>query len=95
MEDDAEVLEQKRAQLRIFQQDYFEIKNLLAEFPKSKARTAMVPHGNVAFMEATFTRTDEIMVALGCEYFAQCSATEAIAVVDRRLESGAVWLCMH
>lgn len=94
MAEDAEVLEQKRAQLRVFQQDYLEIKNLLAEFPKSKSRTAMVPHGNVAFLEATFTRTDEIMVALGCEYFAQCSATEAMAVVDRRLERRAAWLCM-
>lgn len=47
----------------------------------------MVPIGKLALMRGKLTHTNEILVCLGDNYFAKYSASQAIALCNRRIAS--------
>lgn len=57
----------------------------LKVFPLSLSMNCMVPIGKLALMKGKLTHTNEILVCLGDGYFAKYSASEAIALCNRRL----------
>jgi len=80
-----EALQQKLAQLRIFHQDYLDVKALMESFPKPSI--TMIPYGNAAFREGIFKNPDEIFAPIGAEYFVKMSAAEAALMASRRANS--------
>lgn len=80
-----EALQQKLAQLRIFHQDYLDVKALMESFPKSLI--SMIPYGNVAFREGVFENPNELFAPIGAEYFVKMSAAEAASMASRRADS--------
>lgn len=47
----------------------------------------MVPIGKRALMKGKLIHTNEILVCLGDEYFAKYSASGAVALCERRIQS--------
>lgn len=48
----------------------------------------MVPFGSLAFMPGRLLHTNEILVLLGDNWFAERSAKQAVEIVQRRLKGG-------
>jgi len=57
----------------------------LQVFPLSVSENCMVPIGKRAFMKGKLTHTNEILASLGDGYFAKYSASQAIALCNRRI----------
>ncbi|XP_018402430.1 PREDICTED: unconventional prefoldin RPB5 interactor-like protein [Cyphomyrmex costatus] len=57
----------------------------LEVYPLSLSENCMVPIGKQAFMKGKLTHTNEILVSLGEGYFVKYSASQAIALCNRRI----------
>ncbi|KAG5345989.1 RMP protein, partial [Acromyrmex charruanus] len=57
----------------------------LETYPLSLSESCMVPIGKLAFMKGKLTHTNEILVYLGEGYFVKYSASQAIALCNRRI----------
>ncbi|XP_018375003.1 PREDICTED: unconventional prefoldin RPB5 interactor-like protein [Trachymyrmex cornetzi] len=57
----------------------------LEAYPLSLSENCMVPIGKLAFMRGKLTHTNEILVYLGEGYFVKYSASQAIALCNRRI----------
>ncbi|XP_011164007.1 unconventional prefoldin RPB5 interactor-like protein [Solenopsis invicta] len=57
----------------------------LQVYPLSISENCMVPIGKRAFMKGKLTHTNEILASLGDGYFAKYSASQAIALCNRRI----------
>ncbi|KAG5333350.1 RMP protein, partial [Acromyrmex heyeri] len=57
----------------------------LEAYPLSLSESCMVPIGKLAFMKGKLTHTNEILVYLGEGYFVKYSASQAIALCNRRI----------
>ncbi|XP_014479391.1 PREDICTED: unconventional prefoldin RPB5 interactor [Dinoponera quadriceps] len=57
----------------------------LREFPLSVSEKCMVPISKLAFMKGKLIHTNEILACLGDGYFAKYSASQAIALCNRRI----------
>ena len=57
----------------------------LEAYPLSLSENCMVPIGKLAFMKGKLTHTNEILVYLGEGYFVKYSASQAIALCNRRI----------
>lgn len=58
----------------------------LQVFPLTLSESCIVPIGKRAFMRGKLIHTNEILVCLGDGYFAKYSASQAIALCNRRIE---------
>jgi len=54
-------------------------------YPLSVSENCMIPIGKRALMKGKLIHTNEILVSLGCDYFAKYSASQAIALCNRRI----------
>lgn len=70
-----------------FQEDYTALHGLLDNLPKKTTHEIMVPVGPLAFMPGQLIHTNEIMVLLGDNWFAERSASQAVEIAQRRLKN--------
>ncbi|XP_032229480.2 unconventional prefoldin RPB5 interactor isoform X2 [Nematostella vectensis] len=67
-----------------FKSDYETLDNTLKTLPEKLNHDIMVPFGSLAFMPGKLIHTNEILVLLGDNWFAERSATQAREIVQRR-----------
>lgn len=63
---------------------YEALENRLNTLPDKLSYDVMVPFGPLAFMPGRLVHTNELTVLLGDNWFAKCSAKQAISLVDHR-----------
>lgn len=66
-------------------QEYEQLKDTLTTLPHKTRHSIMVPVGKKAFFPGELVHTNELMVLLGDNYFAERSAVQAAEIVDRRV----------
>ncbi|CAF0896931.1 unnamed protein product [Adineta ricciae] len=68
-----------------FQSDYQQLRARLSTLPDRLTYDCTVPFGKLAFIPGRVIHSNEILVLLGDNYFAERSCKQAIEIVDRRL----------
>ncbi|XP_064102806.1 unconventional prefoldin RPB5 interactor-like isoform X2 [Macrobrachium nipponense] len=81
-----ELVEKEYNQLRKFKDDYLHLQKRLRTLPDKTSHEVMVPIGPLAFMPGRLIHTNEILVLLGDNWFAERSAKEAAEIVKRRVK---------
>ncbi|XP_016050838.2 unconventional prefoldin RPB5 interactor 1 [Erinaceus europaeus] len=66
--------------------DYDALQERLSTLPDKLSYNIMVPLGPFAFMPGKLVHTNEITVLLGDNWFAKCSAKQAVGLVEHRKE---------
>ena len=66
-------------------QEYTSLKSVLSTLNDKTSHRTMVPLGSKAYMEGTLIHTNEIMVLLGDNWFAERSTSQASEICDRRI----------
>ncbi|KAK8722503.1 hypothetical protein OTU49_012246 [Cherax quadricarinatus] len=79
-------LEEEIAKLQKFRKDYEHLLKKLQTLPDKASHEVMVPFGSMAFMPGRLIHTNEILVLLGDNWFADRSAKQASDIVRRRLK---------
>ncbi|CAG8526795.1 8109_t:CDS:2 [Funneliformis caledonium] len=69
-----------------FERDYKSLKDTLEEINHETEHKIMVPIGNKAFMPGKLIHTNEILAMLGDNWFVERSTSQAVGIVDRRME---------
>ncbi|XP_005997073.1 unconventional prefoldin RPB5 interactor 1 [Latimeria chalumnae] len=64
--------------------DYEELQKRLLTLPDKLSYDVMVPFGPFAFMPGELVHTNEVTVLLGDNWFAKCSAKQAVNLVEHR-----------
>lgn len=64
--------------------DYDALQERLGSLPEKLSYDIMVPFGPLAFMPGRLVQTNEVTVLLGDNWFAKCSAKQAMGLVDHR-----------
>ncbi|XP_018408596.1 PREDICTED: unconventional prefoldin RPB5 interactor 1 [Nanorana parkeri] len=64
--------------------DYDALQERLGSLPDKLSYDMMVPFGPLAFMPGRLVQTNEVTVLLGDNWFAKCSAKQAMSLVDHR-----------
>ena len=88
------VSKQKLKQLSKYKQDYEALKERLKTLPDRVSHEVMVPLGKYAFIPGHLKHTNEILVLLGENWFAQRSAKQSAEIVRRRIESNNLSICL-
>ncbi|GMT26530.1 hypothetical protein PFISCL1PPCAC_17827 [Pristionchus fissidentatus] len=65
--------------------DYRSQKGRMEELQKKISHPIMVPFGSVGFMPGKLVRTNEVLVLLGANHFAECSVHDTAKIIDRRI----------
>ena len=65
--------------------DYTKLKSVLSTLNEKTSHKTMVPLGSKAYMEGSLVHTNEIMVLLGDNWFAERSTSQASEICDRRI----------
>uniref|UniRef100_G1PY68 Protein phosphatase 1 regulatory subunit 19 n=1 Tax=Myotis lucifugus TaxID=59463 RepID=G1PY68_MYOLU len=76
-----------REQIQHWQQvedNYSALQERLATLPDKLSYNIMVPFGPLAFMPGKLVHTNEVTVLLGDNWFAKCSAKQAVGLVEHR-----------
>ncbi|XP_051018132.1 unconventional prefoldin RPB5 interactor 1 [Acomys russatus] len=66
--------------------DYSALQERLRTLPDKLSYDIMVPFGPLAFMPGKLVHTNEVTVLLGDNWFAKCSAKQAVGLVEHRKE---------
>ena len=66
-------------------EEYVKLKSVLSTLNDKTNHKTMVPLGPKAYMEGTLVHTNEIMVLLGDNWFAERSTSQASEICDRRI----------
>ncbi|XP_055450930.1 unconventional prefoldin RPB5 interactor 1 [Psammomys obesus] len=66
--------------------DYSALQERLRSLPDKLSYDIMVPFGPLAFMPGKLVHTNEVTVLLGDNWFAKCSAKQAVGLVEHRKE---------
>ncbi|XP_047384651.1 unconventional prefoldin RPB5 interactor 1 [Sciurus carolinensis] len=66
--------------------DYNALQERLSTLPDKLSYNIMVPFGPFAFMPGKLVHTNEVTVLLGDNWFAKCSAKQAVGLVEHRKE---------
>ncbi|KAL0146262.1 hypothetical protein V8B55DRAFT_1469221 [Mucor lusitanicus] len=77
-------LEQEYQRWTDYKTDYDALENQLKTLPDNTTKSAMIPMGKLAFMPGKLIHTNEILVLLGDQYYAERSAKQAIEILGRR-----------
>ncbi|XP_039619093.1 unconventional prefoldin RPB5 interactor 1 [Polypterus senegalus] len=64
--------------------DYDALEQRLCSLPDKLSYDIMVPFGSLAFMPGNLVHTNEVTVLLGDNWFAKCSAKQAVNLVEHR-----------
>ncbi|KAI8376824.1 hypothetical protein BD560DRAFT_482363 [Blakeslea trispora] len=81
-----EALESEYQRWIHYKNDYDALERQLQTLPDTTSRQAMIPIGKLAFMPGQIVHTNEILVLLGDQYYAERSAKQAIEILGRRKE---------
>ncbi|GBN56327.1 Unconventional prefoldin RPB5 interactor [Araneus ventricosus] len=81
-----QLCQEKIAQWLKFKADYEALKERLETLPNSISYDVTVPFGMNAFTMGKIVHTNEVMVLLGDNWFAEVSAKQAAAIADRRIK---------
>lgn len=81
-----DTLESEYQRWNNYKSDYDALEEQLKTLPDETKRSAMIPIGKLAFMPGAIIHTNEILVLLGEQYFAERSAKQAIEILGRRRE---------
>ncbi|EFA77878.1 RNA polymerase II subunit 5-mediating protein [Heterostelium album PN500] len=71
-------------QLNVTKNEYQKLIEKLKVMPDTLSQKVHVPLGRYAFFEGTVTNTNEIMILLGDNYFAERSCKQTIDIIQRR-----------
>ncbi|XP_062621068.1 unconventional prefoldin RPB5 interactor 1-like [Saccostrea cucullata] len=77
--------DRKIKQWETFRSDYEALKKRLTTLPDKTKHDVMVPFGPLAFMPGQLVHTNEILVLLGDNWFAERSAKQATEIIGRRI----------
>lgn len=77
-------LEQEYQRWADYKTDYDALENQLKTLPDNTTKSAMIPMGKLAFMPGKLIHTNEILVLLGDQYYAERSAKQAVEILGRR-----------
>ncbi|XP_067651665.1 unconventional prefoldin RPB5 interactor-like [Haliotis asinina] len=77
----------KIAQWQQYKSDYEALHRRLKTLPDKVEHEVMVPFGSLAFMPGRLVHTNEVMVLLGDNWFAERSAKQAAEIVSRRIKA--------
>lgn len=77
---DEEVL----GELRRFDDDYADLQRLVRDLPNRTSHEVMVPFTDVAFFPGRLIHTNELLVLLGSDLYAERSATQTLDIIERR-----------
>ena len=66
-------------------EEYQKLKSVLSKLNDKTHHRTMVPLGSKAYMEGNLVHTNEIMVLLGDNWFAERSTAQASEICDRRI----------
>ena len=77
---DEEVL----GELRRFDDDYADLQRLVRDLPNRTSHEVMVPFTDVAFFPGRLIHTNEFLVLLGSDLYAERSATQTLDIIERR-----------
>ncbi|XP_059524132.1 unconventional prefoldin RPB5 interactor 1 isoform X1 [Myotis daubentonii] len=69
---------------RQVEDDYSALQERLGTLPDKLSYSIMVPFGPFAFMPGKLVHTNEVTVLLGDNWFAKCSAKQAVGLVEHR-----------
>ncbi|KAI8887435.1 hypothetical protein K501DRAFT_330480 [Backusella circina FSU 941] len=86
LQDKLETLESEYQRWNDFKQDYDALEKQLTTLPDTTSQNAMIPLGKLAFMPGKIIHTNEILVLLGDQYYAERSAKQALGILERRRE---------
>ncbi|KAG8177373.1 hypothetical protein JTE90_015928 [Oedothorax gibbosus] len=78
--------EQKITQWEKFKEDYASLQKRLETFPDALSYDITVPFGTQAFAKGKVVKTNEVMVLLGDNWFAEVSAKQAAGIAERRIQ---------
>lgn len=78
--------ETKLERLAQYEHDYDSLCSRLRTLPDSVSHEVMVPLNSLAFMPGRLVHTNEILVLLGDNWFAERSARQALAIAERRAD---------
>ncbi|KAI8083659.1 hypothetical protein BDF21DRAFT_492584 [Thamnidium elegans] len=81
-----QTLETEYQRWQDYKTDYDALENQLNTLPDNTTRSAMIPLGKLAFMPGKLIHTNEILVLLGDQYYAERSAKQAVEILKRRRE---------
>ena len=87
-ENHTHALEETRRRGKVWskhKEEYVKLKSVLSTLNDKTTHKTMVPLGSKAYMEGTLVHTNEIMVLLGDNYFAERSTSQASEICDRRI----------
>ncbi|GFQ85589.1 unconventional prefoldin RPB5 interactor [Trichonephila clavata] len=77
---------EKITQWEKFKADYEALKQQLQTLPDAVSYDITVPFGSNAFTMGKMVHTNEVMVLLGDNWFAEVSAKQAAAIAERRIK---------
>jgi prefoldin subunit 5 len=77
---DEEVL----GELRRFDDEYADLQRLVRDLPNKTSHEVMVPFTDVAFFPGRLIHTNELLVLLGGDLYAERSATQTLDIIERR-----------
>jgi len=78
-------LQQRFAQASKIRSDYVAIHSKVADMPKKLKYECRVDLGPLAFVPGYVTHTNELLVSLGQNYFAERSASQTCEIISRRI----------
>ncbi|KAI8361773.1 hypothetical protein EDC96DRAFT_608917 [Choanephora cucurbitarum] len=86
LDEQLEKLENEYQRWTHYKDDYDALEKQLLTLPDTTSKQAMIPIGKLAFMPGKIVHTNEILVLLGDQYYAERSAKQAVNILGRRKE---------
>ncbi|OBZ82640.1 hypothetical protein A0J61_09312 [Choanephora cucurbitarum] len=86
LDEQLEKLENEYQRWTHYKNDYDALERQLLTLPDTTSKQAMIPIGKLAFMPGKIVHTNEILVLLGDQYYAERSAKQAVNILGRRKE---------
>ncbi|KAK3858084.1 hypothetical protein Pcinc_035706 [Petrolisthes cinctipes] len=81
-----EGVQEELRKLHEYKSDYVHLKKRLCTLSHTTTHQVMVPFGGLALMPGRLLHTNEVLVLLGDNWFAERSTTQAINIVNRRIQ---------
>ena len=69
-----------------YKEELNETKKNLSQFIKSHSLEIMIPVGKKALIKGKLVHTNEVTVCHGASYFSECCTSQAIEIIESRIE---------
>lgn len=71
---------------QVYRDELNETKKNLSQFIKSHSLEIMIPVGKKALIVGKLVHTNEVTICHGASYFSDCSTSQAIEIIESRIE---------